>query len=684
MGRRLRIYTSCRKFILVTAIFIVASELIGCGGGSSSTAPAAASIKLSPTVGSLNLGGTLQFSSVALNSINQGILATITYQSSNPAVLSLSPNGLACAGTWDSTFAICSPGQTGTVEVTATAGTTVSAAAKVFVHPQVTAITLSALTVPTTPCLSITGTQKVQATVFSNGTDITAQVGPITWQATDPTVAHVSTTAAGLQRNQAQFTANIPGLTHIFASVSGVTSQSLNFKTCAVQSILLSEVNSGSTSAQVAKGTNIALKATVTDSLGNTISLPAGALNWLTSNNAVAPVRAGTVSTTNTGGAGITASCTPPTCNTNLFPVFSSNVFAVKVTGTPGSSTVYATSTDCQSGCVPTIVPIANNVAGTAVTLPSTPNSILVSPRGDNLYLGSGLGLIVFTPANNTLAGTASAVVGKVLAVSPDGNRVVVSNTTASFNLVNIFNRTTGAVTQLPISGVRAAAFSPDGSKLFMVSPTNLYIFSTLQALKIIALGGPATDAAFLTTGAFGFVGNGTNSAVLPFATCNDAPASGIATSGPLTQIAAVPTRLEMLAVNSPGISSIPISTNGAGCAPSFGTSGATFHDFGQGNFTATQLLVSSDGARAYVIGNLSSVLVYDVASGGVSAIGLAGGASTLSGALTVDGKSLYVGGSDGAVHRLDTTAGTDAQRIPVTLCTGTTTCKPNLVAVIP
>ncbi|HMH02238.1 MAG TPA: hypothetical protein VK555_12535, partial [Terriglobales bacterium] len=144
MGRRLRIYTSCRKFILVTAIFILASELIGCGGGSSSTAPAAASIKLSPTVGSLNLGGTLQFSSVALNSINQGILATITYQSSNPAVLSLSPNGLACAGTWDSTFAICSPGQTGTVEVTATAGTTVSAAAKVFVHPQVTAITLSA------------------------------------------------------------------------------------------------------------------------------------------------------------------------------------------------------------------------------------------------------------------------------------------------------------------------------------------------------------------------------------------------------------------------------------------------------------------------------------------------------------------------------------------------------------
>ena len=71
MGRRLRIYTSCRKFILVTAIFIVASELIGCGGGSSSTAPAAASIKLSPTVGSLNLGGTLQFSSVALNSINK-------------------------------------------------------------------------------------------------------------------------------------------------------------------------------------------------------------------------------------------------------------------------------------------------------------------------------------------------------------------------------------------------------------------------------------------------------------------------------------------------------------------------------------------------------------------------------------------------------------------------------------
>jgi hypothetical protein len=639
---------------------------------------------LSPTTASLNLGSTLQFSAAAEDQIKRPILATVTYQSSNPAVLNISPNGLACAGTWDTSFAICSPGQTGTVQVSATSGSATSAAATVFVHPQVTAITIAAVTNPSTPCFSLNNTQKVQATVFSNGTDITPEVGPIAWQATDTTVARISTIAVGLQQGQAQLTASVPGLTHVFASASGINSQSLNFETCPVQTISLTQLNSTNTSSQVAKGTSLQIKATVTDSLGNTITLPAGTLTWISSNNVVAPVSSGTVTTPNPGGAGISASCDPPTCNINLSPVFSANVFAVTVTGTPGSSTVYATSSDCQSGCVTSIVPIANNVAGTAVTLPSPPDSLLVSPKGDSIYLGSALGLIVFTPANNTIAGTANGVVGKVIAVSPDGTRVVVSNTTSSFNLVDIFNRSTGALTQLPISGVITAAFSPDGLKLFLVSPTKLYIFSSQQALKIISLSGPANDVAFLTTGAFGFVANGTNSGLLPFATCNDSQGSPVPTSGPLSQIAAVPTRLEMLVINSPGISSIPVSTDAAGCPPSFGTSGASFHDFGQGSFTAKQLLVSSDGSRAYVIGNLSSVLVYDVTGGTVSAIGLASGAATLSAALAVDGKSLYVGGSDGAVHRIDTAAGTDAQQIPVTICTGSTTCKPNLLAVIP
>ena len=34
--------------------------------------------------------------------------------------------------------------------------------------------------------------------------------------------------------------------------------------------------------------------------------------------------------------------------------------------------------------------------------------------------------------------------------------------------------------------------------------------------------------------------------------------------------------------------------------------------NFGQGGFTPTQMLVSSDGARVYVVSNLSSVLLYD------------------------------------------------------------------------
>ena len=85
---------------------------------------------------------------------------------------------------------------------------------------------------------------------------------------------------------------------------------------------------------------------------------------------------------------------------------------------------------------------------------------------------------------------------------------------------------------------------------------------------------------------------------------------------------------------------------------------------------------------------NLASVLVFNIGNQPPFAIALAAQATPIQGSLTIDGTLLYVTGSDGTVHVIDTVAGNDIQQIsfPQNFCGGgvTFTCKPDLVAVRP
>ena len=89
------------------------------------------------------------------------------------------------------------------------------------------------------------------------------------------------------------------------------------------------------------------------------------------------------------GTTTVTATCSNPDCNANLPAQYSINQLTVTV---PGShdTTVYAASTNST-----TLVPIttSNNTAGTAITLPYAPNSILADPTGAHVYLGSATSL---------------------------------------------------------------------------------------------------------------------------------------------------------------------------------------------------------------------------------------------------------------------------------------------------
>src|SRR6202030_4072965 len=105
-----------------------AGSLVGCSHSQAVTSttngpvPAIITLTPSPTL-SLEVGTTASFSASPQNSSATGVSTAVSYQSSNPSVLTISNSGFACAGTWDSLSSptVCTPGPVGVARVMATA-----------------------------------------------------------------------------------------------------------------------------------------------------------------------------------------------------------------------------------------------------------------------------------------------------------------------------------------------------------------------------------------------------------------------------------------------------------------------------------------------------------------------------------------------------------------------------------
>ncbi len=674
-------------FLLAVAAVLLNS---GCGGGSKGQGLAPKTLTLSPTTGSINFGGTLQFTATARDQNGKIILTAVTYTSSDARALTLNPNGLACGGVWTPNFTVCNPGRAALVTVTASAGAGITATASVYVHPTIDRIEISALSVPAL-CVSQKQTQAFEARMFSNGVDVTAEAGPPTWQVVDSIVAKTST--SGLPLNQVLVTASSPGATQVFATLSDVSSLTAPFITCPIQSITLTGGLSTTNQVQVKVGGTGSIQVNAVDSLGAAVSNPPVSL--FSSDPAVATAKTNSATGVTEGTAAITAACLPPTCNINLQPVYASNVVTASVQGAVKAANVYATTTACANlaGCTTQLVPIVTpgNTAGTSINLPAAPNSFVFAPNGAKAYLGSRSGLMQLDAGGGTVV-LAGSIPGKVLAVSPDSSSVVVSDLVRNPNLVTILNTSSNSSAQLLLSGISSAAFSPDSQKLFLANATTLYVFSTGSALQTIPLSAPVSNIAVQTSGAFVFLGGGAPSSLQGYATCDNSLAATVALGAAPTTLAAVPNGTQLLALEPPGIQPVSLSISPPGpvgtlhvCPPSVAATAGAFTNLGQGNFTPTQFIVSGDGSTAYVLSNLSSVLAYLIPTQQVTAIPLVNGASPLSGGLTSSELALYVGGSDGAVHRVDTSSKTDNVQVKVKVCTGTTSpCLPDLVVVQP
>jgi hypothetical protein len=693
---------------------------------------------------SLEVGQVQALLATAKNHLGVAVTETFSFQSSNSAVLTIAGDGSACAGTWDSLTspAVCTPGPTGVAQVTATTQGVSSPPVSIYVHQHITGVSISK--VPNQPptlsslCFSRgapSGPESAlyQAFAFSGTADITSSVGPFSWQsvllagqATSAVTLTPPLTGAPLTQEIA--TASAPGITPFFAIVSNFHSQPVQFETCPVQSVSLAALgNPGTTSFAVNTGTTTTLNATVTDILGmNLVGVP---LTWQSTNpisvtafgaSSTVYGSMGTISAAAAGGAAVTASCTPPSCNGGIapsLPIYPPTVisFSVRSTSNPASPTAYVSSTGCSTTaatCNTTVAPITKSTAGFSVgdpvLIPFTPNSIQFDNRGLDAYLGvdsssfGSKGLMTFSGSSVSSVNSAA---GKVLAVSPNVTLanssqvtlVVLSDTADTPNQVFIYNASSQTSVSFLMDNAVAAAFSPDGLKAYIVSGNScpgttsggcLLISSTVEAAQTVPLPTPATDVAFIGDGTFAYFAGGDPAGAAFLPTCSDPnPLLSLGSVNLASElIRPLPDGQSALALAPPNIRQVTATISGVatsgvdGCpAPrgflSISNAVGSAFNLGVGSFTPTQFIISPDGSAAYILGEIPQtppnpplrfpfIIVFNLPTQTPSNISLAGNAVPLTASLSPAGDLLFVGADDGTVHVIDTASLADTQQL--------------------
>ena len=483
-------------------------------------------------------------------------LSGLVYGTTDMTLADIVPTtGRICAGTWNrntgggiADYTVCNvTNKTGTAYITASAGSVSSNPIPVFVHPVITSVVLGApsagnectgpdpatncssaatnttanaisctidpasgcCTVPPvstaksfTPntCLSQGTSGQLAARVYtgtaSNGTlkNISCQVGHLTY--TPQTASIVTIDENGIA------TAQQPGSTTITSTLSLAGSSAGFFSTCPPQSITITAPNTttapnGTTSVTVPQNNTLPITAVVTDTNGAQIT--GLALSFVSTTPRTLPNGAsGTVTPIFSGSGSITALCQPPACNPSplneigLFgngkPVTSNDI----VVNTPGtnSSILYAAST--QSLYLVSVDFTTSNI-GAPVRLPYVPNSMVLSNDGTTLYLGSSTELMVVNATNNGLGRQDLTLPGKVLAVSPDGGTLVITDPVRQ--TVSLAN--SGGGLQTAYGGVGThAQFSPDSSTVYITAGNQILVHSSFTGWTSINTSPAVSDVA--------------------------------------------------------------------------------------------------------------------------------------------------------------------------------------------
>ena len=719
-------------------VVLVTALLAGCGGGGNTNAiipkgntnNLVGQVTLTPASISIVAGQVAQISASALNPTGGPVnpLPTFTFNSSNTSIASVSSAGLVCAGVWDALFITCNGNDaqgnpiTGTAIITASAEGVSSAPTQVSVHPPVSSVIVD----PVAGCFSIKETHQFTAHACStagphdssgpcapNARDITNLIGTFTWTETSGGVATVDANGVA--------TAVAPGLTGVIASVGTVASPFVNFRSCMPVQIRLhlngDPAGQPTTSSSIAVAATLTMQADMVDE--NNVTTNSAPVSIISNNTEISQLTGTTLTGESPGGGGIMAACIPPSCGNGLnMPVYS-NLFSLTVTGTSPTTVIYATSSFAPpSGTTPTLIPIDTSknpiVAGTAINLPGAANSLVFNALGTKGYMGTSAGFA----ALDTTLGTVTLLdpfVGKVLAVSPDGNIVILSNAANDPGTGNpiepvgpsqrlvVFTTGSSTVQSFVLPGAVGAAFTGDSNKAYVAANNgSVYVFSPTATLQTLSIGGSNVDAATVASGPFAYVANSAGLDVL--GVCNNVQqptANNPPTTSAIQLLGSTGNADIIVAVNQTGLDietatitqlTPPLVLSPANCTPNV-TYSDQFIDFGLGPFTARQVMVptngtgGTNGSHIVVLPNGIPQVLVAVPGSSATAINLASGATgPLSGGMTLDGNTAWVGvAGTNTVDEINLTNNSDTLQISTTFTKSDgTPAPPNIVAVKP
>jgi hypothetical protein len=458
-----------------------------------------ASIDLEPrTTGvSLSFGQTQQLASPTAKTCkgNTASVSTYTYGTTNNQLVDISPTGNLCAGTWNRRsgggipdYTICNfPSPLPSTNnlpyaqayVTATANSVTSNQVEVYVHAQVTAISLVleqvGTTTPFTGCLSQTQTAQLDSQAFyssnsqqtllcepnsSKYPSCSTAIGNLAYTAQTPTIASIDQFGV--------ITADLPGTTYITASVAGSGSSAGYFSTCPPASINVTL--NGQTSGTVTQGVTQNLTTSIIDTKGATIQ--GLTLDYQSTNPLdISAGASGAITANFAGQATVYAVCQPTTCNPAPIDKIGVNQTGTSITSnsvtitTPGVASSYIWLASPQSQYfVP--VELLTGTVGSTIKMPYIPNSMIMDRLGNSLYFGSSHELMIYAAASNSLTKEDTNVPGKVLAVSPDNQKLLINDPIRK--LFYIYLPSGGTYTTF--SGVGTSAqWTPDAKTLYIV-----------------------------------------------------------------------------------------------------------------------------------------------------------------------------------------------------------------------
>ena len=567
-------------------------------------------------------------------------------------------------------------------------------------------------------------------------------VSPFQWTSDDATVA--STTDVVTGATSPTVLATGPGKANIIVSTangnSGSVTASFPFYTCPITSI---SVTDSSNPQSFTPGSTQTLTATLVDSNNVTIPYPQSKpvtvpfpnLNWISTNPYMASVAVQTNSATEPASNGVTltksvptnqatatgaiagsgalvASCTPPNCNKNLFPVYSAPL-AASISGGTATSGLWIASTQSLN--------ITSIAAGGSFAAGATANSFMMNQQGTFGLIGTSTGTLVL----NALTGGLSLIqfvaipqpsvlsvvvppptIPPILKISPDGVFGAVAGRPVgkTGNWIGGINLTTNQLFTFPVVGtVTGGDFTPDSQFLWVTTTdttgNRLYTYQISGATSGAssmslpnAAPKAALDVAFLANGPVGYVtGAASNNSVTGYATCfAPSPATPLThtvvdTQGTApnaaTNVRALPDGSGIAVFNSPNLDIIttpaPHTLQGTSACPGSGTLIGNFSNNPvTGAPTASdlnQFLITPDGTKAVFTSKSSgTVVIFPLPNGTPIPVTLLNSAtlannsdptknSGFKGAIAADSQLFFVGANDGNVHEIDLTGSTTA-----------------------